>query len=84
MCLGPINRPDRYQINERLDTNRLVNDITALGIVAHSLNPERATDNQWGSDVMHFLSSRVQPNDVVAILSNGDVGGLRKMLTLNE
>ena len=84
VCLGPINRPDRYQINERLDTNRLVNDITALGIVAHSLNPERATDNQWGSDVMHFLSSRVQPNDVVAILSNGDVGGLRKMLTLNE
>lgn len=81
VCLGPINRPERYQEAERLDTSRLVHEISALGIDAHSIPSHRATDPQWGADVVALLSGTVHEHDVVAILSNGDVGGLRRMLT---
>lgn len=81
VCLGPVNRPERYVEAERLDTDRLVSDIAALGISVVSLPSEHASDPTWGSALLAVLSSRVQPDDVIAILSNGDVGGLRKMLT---
>ena len=81
VCLGPVNRPERYAEHERLDTARLVQDITDRGVAATSINAERAADPNWGRDVMDVLAGNVHPGDVVAILSNGDVGGLRRMLT---
>lgn len=82
VCLGPVNRPERYKADERLDTEMLVREISAMGITAVSLAPDRASDPHWGKDVADILSSHVQPNDVIAILSNGDVGGLRRLLSL--
>ncbi|MCX6139780.1 MAG: Mur ligase family protein [Candidatus Kapabacteria bacterium] len=84
VCLGPINRPERYSEDERLDTDRLVKDIAQMGIAAFSLSPVRSSDPTWGNDIADILANRVQPNDVIAILSNGDVGGLRSLLTLNK
>ncbi len=81
VCLGPVNRPERYSIDERLNTDVLVQEITSLGIKAVSLAPDRATDPHWGTDIADILAQHVQPNDVIAILSNGDVGGLRGLLT---
>jgi UDP-N-acetylmuramate: L-alanyl-gamma-D-glutamyl-meso-diaminopimelate ligase len=80
VCLGPVNRPERYAPEERLDTGRLVREITAHGAVAHSLDAEYASDPGWGMHVLEFLDSQVRAGDVIAILSNGDVGGLRRML----
>lgn len=79
VCLGPVNRPERYAPEERLDTGRLVREITAHGAVAHSLDAEYASDPGWGMHVLEFLDSQVRAGDVIAILSNGDVGGLRRM-----
>jgi UDP-N-acetylmuramate: L-alanyl-gamma-D-glutamyl-meso-diaminopimelate ligase len=81
VCLGPVNRPERYAPEERLDTEQLMSDIRAYGIDALSIDPLHATDAQWGRLVANYLETRVQPGDVIAILSNGDVGGLRRMLT---
>lgn len=81
VCIGPVNRPERYREDERLDTSMLLNDLAALGIDAHALDPSRAQDPSWGSDIYALLAQRVSPGDVVAVLSNGDVGGLRAMLS---
>ncbi|RPI69647.1 MAG: UDP-N-acetylmuramate:L-alanyl-gamma-D-glutamyl-meso-diaminopimelate ligase [Ignavibacteriae bacterium] len=80
VCIGPVNRPDRYAVSERLDTDRLKRDIEAHGATTHVIPPERATDPQWGREAMSWLSGVVTPGDVIAILSNGNVGGLRSML----
>jgi len=82
VCLGPVNRPERYRIEERLDTQRLVQDICSIGISAVSLDSSLSADPHWGSHAIAFLEGRVSPGDVVAIFSNGDVGGLRRMLTV--
>jgi UDP-N-acetylmuramate: L-alanyl-gamma-D-glutamyl-meso-diaminopimelate ligase len=81
VCLGPVNRPERYAEHERLDTARLVREISQRGVIATSIDAQRATDPSWGRDAMDVLLRHVCPGDVVAILSNGDVGGLRRMLT---
>ncbi len=81
VCIGPVNRPERYREDERLDTEQLLRELTALGIDAHSLAPSRAQDGAWGADIKAILEQRVATGDVVAILSNGDVGGLRSMLS---
>lgn len=81
VCLGPVNRPERYAEHERLDTSRLVREISQRGVAVTSIDARRAADPTWGRDVMELLLGHVRPGDVVAILSNGDVGGLRRMLT---
>ena len=80
VCLGPVNRPERYAPEERLDTDRLMHEIKLQGIDAISLDADLASDKEWGRIVIEHLISRVQPGDVLAILSNGDVGGLRRLL----
>ena len=81
VCIGPVNRPERYREDERLNTEQLLHDLGALRIDAHSLPSERAQDPTWGSDIVAFLQQRVKSGDVIAVLSNGDVGGLRAMLS---
>ncbi len=81
VCIGPVNRPERYAVEERLDTAKLVQDIEAQGIAALSIAADRASDPLWGADVVAFLERHVASGDVIAILSNGNVGGLRQMLS---
>lgn len=80
VCIGPVNRPERYALHERLDTIRLVNDIEHHGSRAFNIPSDRASDASWGTDAQQWLQQVCQPGDVIAILSNGNVGGLRKML----
>jgi UDP-N-acetylmuramate: L-alanyl-gamma-D-glutamyl-meso-diaminopimelate ligase len=80
VCFGPVNRPERYAESERLDTSLLVRDVQRLGSLAMSIPSERSSDPAWGADVVQFLVEHVTAGDVVAILSNGNVGGLRRML----
>jgi len=81
VCIGPINRPERYREDERLDTHKLLRDLSNLGIDAHALDPSRASDRTWGADIVAILAERISAGDVIAVLSNGDVGGLRAMLS---
>jgi UDP-N-acetylmuramate: L-alanyl-gamma-D-glutamyl-meso-diaminopimelate ligase len=81
VCIGPVNRPERYSEDERLDTARLLRDLANLNVDAHALHPDRAQDRTWGQDIVTILRERVTSGDVIAVLSNGDVGGLRAMLS---
>lgn len=80
VCIGPVHRPERYAVNERLDTDRLVRALTSRSIVAHAIPSPRSEDPTWGTDVVDFLQQHARSGDVIAILSNGNVGGLRRLL----
>lgn len=81
VIFGPVNRPERYEAGQRLDTEKLMAEIQERGAWAFSIPSARAEDPEWGRDIVPLLSSHIQDGDVVALLSNGNVGGLRKMLT---
>lgn len=81
VCIGPVNRPERYAVEDRLNTVQLVNDLSAMHIPAHAIDAARATDPQWGMDALAFLDTHHRDGDVIAILSNGNVGGLRQLLS---
>lgn len=81
VAIGPVNRPERYAEHDRLNTAQLVADLTAQSIHAMALPSERAADPTWGTDVLPWLSQVAQTGDVIAILSNGNVGGLRGLLS---
>lgn len=80
VCIGPVNRPERYSLEDRLDTSRLKTEIQSRGpevlVIDASLAP-----TQWGVHASEWFQSRVRKGDVVAVLSNGDAGGLRKLLS---
>lgn len=79
VCIGPVNRPERYRIEDRLNTTQLKSDIEVHGSAAHIIDSTHA-NTLWGTEVADWLKTRVQPGDIVAIFSNGDVGGLRQLL----
>lgn len=78
--LGPVNRPERYAEHERLDTGLLVHEMSNLGIAAHAMESALSADPAWGRFIQQQLRDVVAAGDVIAILSNGDVGNLRKLL----
>lgn len=80
VTIGPVNRPERYKESDRLNTPQLQADITARGIHAWCLESSLAQDNSWGKFVEQHLRTLVQENDIIVILSNGNVGGLRATL----
>ncbi|MCC6332177.1 MAG: UDP-N-acetylmuramate--alanine ligase, partial [Ignavibacteria bacterium] len=77
VVIGPVHRPERFQPSERLNTNQLISDLAARGINGYALT--EATDS-WGSSVIPWLETHVTTGDVVLLLSNGNVGGLRSIL----
>lgn len=80
VVLGRVNRPERYPPNERLDTQRLAEDLTARGKQVFLTPQDEPQGDDWGLVVASFLSDIVQEGDVLMLLSNGDFGGLRNLL----
>lgn len=80
VVIGALNRPERYQASERLDTEAIANSLQANGKQVLTINAEQGTEANWGKYVYSYLAQIIQPNDVIILLSNGDFGGLRKML----
>jgi len=80
VVIGPVHRPERYAVNDRLDTQRLVSELAKRGITATAIPSHRSEDPAWGADVMAVLQQQASGGDVIAVLSNGNVGGLRAML----
>ena len=80
VTIGPINRPERYAIADRLNPQKLQNDLQTKGIATWCLPSELANDANWGSRIKSHLEELVQTSDVVVFLSNGNIGGLRELL----
>jgi UDP-N-acetylmuramate: L-alanyl-gamma-D-glutamyl-meso-diaminopimelate ligase len=78
--LGPLDRPWRFQPHEKLDTARLTRELSERGVAAEALTEDDGRDPHWGMKAQEWLSKHVQSGDVVLLLSNGDLGGLRGRL----
>jgi UDP-N-acetylmuramate: L-alanyl-gamma-D-glutamyl-meso-diaminopimelate ligase len=78
VAIGPVNRPERYAASERLDTAKIVRDLTTQGKAAFATAvPAPANYTEQLAD---FVKQNVKQGDVVIVLSNGDFGGLRQLL----
>jgi UDP-N-acetylmuramate: L-alanyl-gamma-D-glutamyl-meso-diaminopimelate ligase len=80
VIIGPTNRPERYTDAERLSIPKLMSDLEAQSIRGYAVDQSLANE-KWGDSVVELLGTFIQPNDVIAVMSNGSVGGLREMLT---
>ena len=80
VVLGALDRPWRYTDNEKLDVGRVLAAVRAQGGQAAAVSEDDARQKDWGKVAFDALRAWVGPGDVVAVLSNGDFGGLRKML----
>jgi UDP-N-acetylmuramate: L-alanyl-gamma-D-glutamyl-meso-diaminopimelate ligase len=70
--IGAIDRPERYREDERLSPPRIAEELTALGRVARAI-PDPVEMVEWVSSIM-------QPGDVIALCSNGKFGGAHALL----
>lgn len=71
VLLAPVGRPELAP-EERLDTGKLARRLTERGI------PATAFDDVDG--ILRALLDAAQPDDVIAILSNGSFGGIHERL----
>jgi len=76
--LGALDRPHRYTADERLDTERLVQELARRGVAGWSVPLDAGPG--WGDLVLARIEAEVGPGDVLAVLTNGDFGGLRRAL----
>ncbi|GBD05859.1 hypothetical protein HRbin20_01456 [bacterium HR20] len=76
MVLCPVYRAERYAPTERLDRERLQRDLDARGVPC-ILVPD---SSDWGDAARAILSDTVQNGNVLLLLSNGNIGGLRQSL----
>lgn len=72
VVLAKLFRPERYDATTALDPQALVAGWRAEGREAYFV--------PTADEIAAFLASRVRPGDVVAVLSNGDFGGLHEKL----
>lgn len=81
VVVGAVNRPERYAVHERLNVTQLEESLQQRGKRTFFI---REYSSSWGEEVFAYLQSNVQANDVVVLLSNGDIGGLRKLLATSS
>jgi UDP-N-acetylmuramate: L-alanyl-gamma-D-glutamyl-meso-diaminopimelate ligase len=67
VVIGAINRPERFKPEERLSPEKLVSDLVSSGLDANHI-PDV-------DQMVKVLVDRLQPGDLVVIMSNGKFGG---------
>ena len=72
IVLANVFKSEKIPEEERLDPNRVVADLVALGIPAQLLND--------ADTIVEAISRELRHGDVVAILSNGGFGGIYEKL----
>lgn len=77
--LCPVYRQERYSIHERLDCGQLARLLIQHGTTAYCIPPEE----NWGKLLYGLLEHIVQDGDVIILMSNGNIGGIRQLL-LND
>lgn len=81
VAIGALDRPHRYNQEERLNLDVLVSALQVTGIDAMALTLEQGATDGWGAIIKEWLDERVQPGELLVLFSNGDLGGLRQMLS---
>jgi UDP-N-acetylmuramate: L-alanyl-gamma-D-glutamyl-meso-diaminopimelate ligase len=72
IALPALYKPERIPENERLDENRLVDDLRRMGRAAWNLVDVEG--------IIRKVSEEARPGDLVLILSNGGFGGIYEKL----
>lgn len=72
LCLGPIHRAERIAEEERLNTQRLVENLEKKGIAAQAFTEV--------PPLADYILDSLGDTDLILILSNGAFGGLYTML----
>ena len=80
VLFGAINRPERYAPERRLNLELLAEKLCAQGKKTLFLTPEQSSDPHWGIYIKQLLETIIQDNDIIVLLSNGNIGGLRELL----
>lgn len=78
VMIGAVNRPDRYAPEQRLNTQKLSEDLCNKGKSVYILSEEYFSNNDWGNHIYEYINSIKQKNDIIVLLSNGNIGGLRE------
>lgn len=73
VLLGPVNRAQLLSDEERFDPQQAVAAIRATGKTAEAFAS--------AADINEYLSGKLQPGDVVLVMSNGSFDGLSSLLT---
>lgn len=81
VLLGALDRPWRYSDEERLDTVALQAALQRQGMFTFAIENDLAGTADWGKYHLEKLSEWTTEGDVIVLLSNGNLGGLRAMLS---
>ncbi len=71
--LAEVFSPESVPVENRLNPQRIVANLTALG--------KRAFYGQSAEKIVEILMEHLQPGDMVCIMSSGDFGGIYEKLT---
>ncbi len=77
MIIGPVNRPERYKESERLNIPLLLQYYSAKGVQSYSV---QRNDSLWGEEAIEYIAECAQAHDIIVLMSNGNIGGLRNLL----
>jgi len=72
IVIGAVNRPERFKPEERLSPEKLAADLKAQGKDAYSIPNV--------DEMVQMLVDKLQPGDVVVVMSNGKFGGAHEKL----
>ncbi|MCU0316849.1 MAG: Mur ligase family protein [Fimbriimonadaceae bacterium] len=80
VAIGALDRPYRYSREERLDPDQLVRSLEARDKKAWAIETLEQMPTDWGLQVADVLRTWLVPGDVLVTFSNGDFGGLRRLI----
>lgn len=80
VVIGPVNRPERYAEHDRLNVPSIVEAYSQQSIPTFAVPQPSDKGASWGFQALPFLDSATAASDVILLLSNGNVGGLRELL----
>ncbi len=80
VVLGPVNRPDRYDDDLRLNTTAMLNTLKEKGKIGYAV-PLPKPDN-YVERIVSFIKQHLKSGDVILVLSNGSFGGLIAQLKI--
>jgi len=78
IVLGPINRPERFSEDERLNVDQFISDYEMHDINVKAIREE---SHDWGIHAIDFLTQKANKGDIILLMSNGNIGTLRSLLT---
>ncbi|MGA1249207.1 MAG: UDP-N-acetylmuramate--L-alanine ligase [Candidatus Kapaibacteriota bacterium] len=77
IIFGPINRPERFLPSERLNIDDLIVSYAQESIPVYAISDDIS---DWGKQAMIYLEEFTQSDDIIVLMSNGNIGNLRALL----